>query len=112
MFASQMIGPVAETARQDRQREHTAEWRHSQARESARETPTGAGGDSWASATAAWLTRVYLPPVGPVGRTRPQGSSCQVRHAPVAWTPWASAAAWVSRVVGWLSDRRARTATP
>ena len=109
MFVSQMIGPVAQTAHQDRRREHADERRVAQARAAAREANAGTGGDSWASATAAWLASVYLPPVGPVGRTHPQDSSCQVRHTPVARAPWASAAAWVSRVASWLSHRGART---
>lgn len=110
MFISQMIGPVAQSARQDQHREHAAERRIAQARASARQGHAGVGSVSRESAMAAWLADLYLPPVGPVGRTRLHDSSCQAPRTRVARVSWASAATtWLRRVVNRLSGRPART---
>ena len=111
MFASQMIGPVAQIAHQDRRREHAAERRVAQARASARHADAGAGG-SRAEAMAAWLACIYLPPISPVSHAHPRGQIHQERSKTVARVSWASAATWLSRVVSWLSDRHARTVAP
>jgi hypothetical protein len=109
MFASQLIGPVAETALQDRQREHAAERRVAQAREA----NAGGGGISGESATLTWLASIYLPPSAPVARTHRQDRICRRRNTIAAGLSWASeATTWLSRIVNWLSDRRAPTATP
>jgi hypothetical protein len=62
MFASHLIGPVAQTAHHDRDREHAAERRAAHARASLREVNPDAG-RSLASALVLWLTDHYLPPI-------------------------------------------------
>jgi hypothetical protein len=112
MFASQMIGPVAQIAHQDRRREHAAERRVAQARASARQADAGDGGGSRAEAMAAWLACIYLSPISPVSHAHPRGQIHQERSKTVDRVSWASAATWLSRVVSWLSDRHARTVAP
>lgn len=108
MFISHMIGPVAQTARQDQQRAHAAERRIAQAREA------NAGSSiSGESATLTWLASIYLPPIDPVARIHRQDQISRRRNTIADGALRASEAAlWLRRIVNWLSDRRARTVGP
>jgi hypothetical protein len=107
MFISHMVGPVAQTARQDQQRAHDAERRVAQAREA-----NAGGGISRESVTLAWLASIYLPPIDPVARMHRQDQMSRQRNTVADGASRASeATTWLSRIVNWLSDRRAPTAT-
>jgi hypothetical protein len=113
MFISHMIGPVAQTAHQDRQREHAAERRFTQAHASARKANTGAGGVSRELAMVTWFAGAYLPPTESFGRTRLQSRAALRRNSTTAGVSWAAAATtWLNRAANRLYGRRERIVAP